>query len=630
MPLPITIPNTFANATATIPLSQLDNNFSTVAVAVNSIGNGAFSLANVQVTGGKIANVVLDNVSVDVETLSNVTITNLTVNGNATFTNAAVTANTATITTATFGAGSNTAPSITTSGDTNTGIYFPAADTIAFTEGGVESMRIDSSGRLLVGTTSGSLSTIVAVTADGAAPANTSGNNALRLRSTATAAVGAGPSILFEGQTGNTTAQYGFAAIQGFKDSAGVNDYSGAMAFYTQNSGGSTSLTERMRLDSGGRLLIGATSVRSGFAYSIFSEGTPSNFTGGAGFVHNANSTAGPAIGFGKSRGTTAGSVTAVASGDVLGQLIFYGADGTGLIEAATIRVNVDGTPGTNDMPGRLIFSTTADGASTSTERMRIDSSGNVGIGTSSPSGPLNVVSASSSLAIAINGRSSDSLGAMYFYANNGTTQHATITASATEFRLSSVPAAAVQTFYTNGSVRARITSGGALCVGTTSALGSVKFIVESDTTTLNPMTVSNTRATAATDYAIIFYRAGNIVGSVQTSLSATTFATSSDYRLKENIAPMTDALAKVAQLNPVTYTWKSDGSAGEGFIAHELAEVVPDAVTGEKDAVNEDGSIKPQGIDTSFLVATLTAALQELNAKVETLQAEVAALKGA
>lgn len=100
MPLPITIPNTFANATATIPLSQLDNNFSTVAVAVNSIGNGAFTLANAQITGGTISNVTLDNVSVDVETLSNVTITNLTVNGNATLTNATVTANVATITTA--------------------------------------------------------------------------------------------------------------------------------------------------------------------------------------------------------------------------------------------------------------------------------------------------------------------------------------------------------------------------------------------------------------------------------------------------------------------------------------------------------------------------------------------------
>jgi hypothetical protein len=110
-----------------------------------------------------------------------------------------------------------------------------------------------------------------------------------------------------------------------------------------------------------------------------------------------------------------------------------------------------------------MVFNTSAPTTGTLTERMRIDSSGNVGIGTSSPSSPLNVVSASSSLAIAINGRSSDNLGAMYFYANNGSTQYSTITASATEFRLSSVPAAAVQTFYTNGAERMRLTSDGNL-----------------------------------------------------------------------------------------------------------------------------------------------------------------------
>jgi hypothetical protein len=100
----------------------------------------------------------------------------------------------------------------------------------------------------------------------------------------------------------------------------------------------------------------------------------------------------------------------------------------------------------------------------------------------------------------------------------------------------------------------------------------------------------------------------------------------------------MTGALAKVTALKPVTYIWKIDGSDGQGFIAHELAEVVPDCVVGEKDAVetytDEDGNeqtrIKPQGIDTSFLVATLTAAIQELNAKVEAQAAEIAALKGA
>jgi len=84
-----------------------------------------------------------------------------------------------------------------------------------------------------------------------------------------------------------------------------------------------------------------------------------------------------------------------------------------------------------------------------------------------------------------------------------------------------------------------------------------------------------------------------------------------------------------VSQLKPVTYTWKKDGSSGQGFIAHELAEICPDAVAGEKDAVNEDGSIKPQGIDTSFLVATLAAAIQEQQAQIEQLRAEIQTLKG-
>jgi hypothetical protein len=124
------------------------------------------------------------------------------------------------------------------------------------------------------------------------------------------------------------------------------------------------------------------------------------------------------------------------------------------------------------------------------------------------------------------------------------------------------------------------------------------------------------------------FSNGNGVVGSISTSGSATTYSTSSDYRLKENIAPMVGALATVSQLKPVTYSWKADGSDGQGFIAHELAEVVPDCVTGEKDAVNEDGSIKSQGIDTSFLVATLTAAIQELKAIVDAQAVRIAALE--
>jgi hypothetical protein len=129
-------------------------------------------------------------------------------------------------------------------------------------------------------------------------------------------------------------------------------------------------------------------------------------------------------------------------------------------------------------------------------------------------------------------------------------------------------------------------------------------------------------------------------VGSIATSGAGTSYNTSSDYRLKQDIVPMTGALAKVATLKPVTYKWKFDGSDGEGFIAHELAEVCPDAVTGEKDAVrtveieDENGNVtgtevRPihQGIDTSFLVATLTAAIQELKALTDTQASTITAL---
>jgi hypothetical protein len=113
------------------------------------------------------------------------------------------------------------------------------------------------------------------------------------------------------------------------------------------------------------------------------------------------NSTAAPILFLNKSRGASAGSYTAVSSGDFLGRLFFTGADGTDFIQAASIAAQVDGTPGTNDMPGRLVFSTTADGASTPTERLRIDSSGNVGIGASSTSQKLTVFSGTNNSNIA-------------------------------------------------------------------------------------------------------------------------------------------------------------------------------------------------------------------------------------
>ena len=184
-------------------------------------------------------------------------------------------------------------------------------------------------------------------------------------------------------------------------------------------------------------------------------------------------------------------------------------------------------------------------------------------------------------------------------------------------------------TFNTVDAERARINSLGNLLIKCTSnpsasVFGSA-FIDNGVGASVLYQSTSLTSANALQ----VFYNPNGNVGSVYTSGSSTTYSTSSDYRLKENIAPMTGALATVAQLKPCTYTWKVDGASGQGFIAHELQAVVPDAVVGAKDALNEDGSIKPQGIDTSFLVATLTAAIQEQQALITTLTDRITALEG-
>jgi hypothetical protein len=452
MALPVTIPNEFANATASIPLSQLDTNFTTLANAVNGISDGSETLANVTATVVNATTVDTTNIQVTnikakdgtaagsiadstgVVTLASSVLTTTDING-GTIDGTVIGGSTAAAgsfttlgasSTATFAAGAVGTPAITTTGDTNTGIFFPAADTIAFAEGGAEAMRIDSSGNVRMGD-------------NGSNPTDTDADNLI------------------------------------------VANASGAAGIQITSSSSSV-----------GKFVFGdADSARSG--------------------------------------------------------MIYY-----------------------SHISDFMRFDTGA------TEAMRIDSSGNLLVGTT-----------------------------------------ATVSGCLGSF------------FKASGSI-----------LGTEST------------------------DTGATNH-LVFENPNGIVGTIQVTGSATAYVTSSDYRLKENVAPMTGALAKVLELNPVTYTWKVDGSSGEGFIAHELQAVCPDAVTGEKDAVetkqvkvspavpatyDEEGNEltpaveavyeerevpKHQGVDTSFLVATLTAAIQELKAindaqasRIETLEAKVAALE--
>jgi hypothetical protein len=294
-------------------------------------------------------------------------------------------------------AGSAAAPSLFFTGDTNTGLFSPGADTVALATAGQNRLHVSSGGLVGIGTTSPTQTLELGGTGNILVPggstffsggdlfirAGASGklrlgantNNDLVVIDTA-GRVGIGTTSPGASLDVNGSALLSNGSYLGFGNADTLIQGNSASNFLMFR----TSLLERARIDSSGRLLVGTSSARSVGGAAIWGHyvegvGTP---WGASALINNNSDNFGPVLVFGKSRGTTVGSNTIVASGDIIGDIRFCGADGVTLNSfGGQIKCEVDGTPGADDMPGRLVFSTTADGAASPTERLRINNVGN-------------------------------------------------------------------------------------------------------------------------------------------------------------------------------------------------------------------------------------------------------------
>ena len=269
-------------------------------------------------------------------------------------------------------------------------------------------------------------------------------------------------------------------------------------------------------------------------------------------------------------------------------------------------------------------------------ERMRIDSSGQVGIGTSSPASTLHVNSDTTALQLtnsATGSAATDGFQIRHFSSSSG-------------FVVIDQKEAAGVSFQIAGSERGRFASTGHWCVGRTGTSAGA----EENGIVLNPDGIiitakNNTNNQTHINFVNNAAVTATTVGTIKTSGSATSYNTSSDYRLKTDAQPMTGATARLKALNPVNFEWIADGTRVDGFLAHEAQEVVPECVSGEKDAMQEDEyEVTPavldeegntveeavmgtrtipdyQGIDQSKLVPLLVATIQELEARITQLE---------
>jgi len=487
-----------------------------------------------------------------------------------------------------------------------------AADDMVLFAGNAERMRIDSSGNVGIGTSSPSL------------PLDVHGGT-----------IGVTSATAFAGlQITSANTSFGYINFGDPEDGNIGQIYYGhtdnALSFKTNNS-------ERARIDSSGNVGIGT-----------ISPAKPLHISG------SGLGTSAPTIRIGNSLNSSDWSTLTSA----MGRLEFYSDDTSGNAPYTTgfVEVQNDYISGVPTLPsGALVFGTAAyDAAGGAVERMRIDSSGNVLVGKTtadnttagmtfygSAPGAFSAVRANNLTGI-FNRLSSDgdivefrkdgatvgSIGSVVgAYLRIGTSDTGIMfqngTSSIEPRTESANNDAAINLGAPTNRFKDLYLSGNVL-VGTTSGTDKLNVYQAAGGTICTLESAGTSGA-----YALQFKNPNGTVGNVTISGSATSYNTSSDYRLKEDIQDITGATDRLMALKPCNFAWKADGSRVDGFLAHEAQAVVPEAVHGAKDEVDDEGNPVYQGIDQSKLVPLLTKALQEALTRIETLEAEVATLKG-
>jgi len=339
------------------------------------------------------------------------------------------------------------------------------------------------------------------------------------------------------------------------------------------NTGGTNANTERMRIDSSGNVGIGCANG------DITSDGTASRTyvtIQGAG-----------------NRGRLNLGCTATNGADTATLGFTNGAN-------TVASISSDSDSG-SQTAGNISFATAG------SVRATLDSSGNVGIGTSSPSNTLQV---NGNGARIVNSAATDALHLFEFNGSN----HASYSA----YTASGNNNVKISTSETNFITQK-------MTIGATTTDGYLQVKGNNNADVL--LTLFDTEGTGGT--AVRFKVSGSTVGSISNNSSSTAYNTSSDYRLKEAVVNMTGAIDRVKALAPKRFNFIVDPDRTvDGFLAHEAQAVVPEAVTGTHNEVDDDGNAVMQGIDQSKLVPLLTGALQEAIAKIETLETRLAALE--